>query len=137
MTHDGRLYLHWAAMTGNKEVIEYFISKGSDVNKLDTKGLTPLSFAAYFGLDNPEIYDMFFKAGVNPKHKYKDGANILLLAIGNDKDGSLVKLFTSKGLALTDTDDKDYTAFDYATSFGNLDILKSLKAKTLKRMISL
>jgi ankyrin repeat protein len=106
LTHDGRLYLHWAAMTGNKEVIEYFISKGSDVNKLDTKGLTPLSFAAYFGLDNPEIYDMFFKAGVNPKHKYKDGANILLLAIGNDKDGSLVKLFTSKGLALTDTDDK-------------------------------
>ncbi|MCT3721130.1 hypothetical protein BAX96_16700 [Elizabethkingia anophelis] len=132
LTHDGRLYLHWAAMTGNKEVIEYFISKGSDVNKLDTKGLSPLSFAAYFGLDNPEVYDMFFKAGVNPKHKYKDGANILLLAIGNDKDGSLVKLFTSKGLALTDTDDKGYTSFDYAASFGNIDLLKSLKSKNIK-----
>lgn len=80
---------------------------------------------------------MFFKAGVNPKHKYKDGANILLLAIGNDKDGSLIKLFTSKGLALTDTDDKGYTAFDYAASFGNIDLLKSLKAKTLKPMILL
>ena len=27
---------------------------------------------------------------------------------------------------------KGYTAFDYATSFGNLDLLKSLKAKNIK-----
>lgn len=132
LTHDGRIYLHWAAMTGNKEVIEYLISKGSDVNKLDTKGLTPLTFTAYFGLDNAEIYDLFFKSGVNPKQKYKDGANIMLLAIGNDKDGSLQKLFTSKGLSVNDTDDKGYTTFDYAASFGNLDLLKALKAKNVK-----
>ena len=132
LTHDGRIYLHWAAMAGNPEIIEYFISKGSDVNKLDTKGLTPLAFAAMFGLNDPTVYETFFKAGVNPKHKYKNGANILLLAIGNDKDGSLQKLFTSKGLSIKDVDDTGATAFDYAASFGNIELLKSLKNQGVK-----
>lgn len=132
VTHDGRIYLHWAAMSGNPEIIEYFISKGSDVNKLDTKGLTPLSFAAMFGLNNPKVYETFFKAGVNPKQKYKNGANILLLAIGNDKDGSLQKLFTSKGLSIKDVDETGATAFDYAASFGNIELLKSLKNQGVK-----
>ncbi|AZA59747.1 ankyrin repeat domain-containing protein [Chryseobacterium indoltheticum] len=132
LTHDGRIYLHWAAMAGNPEIIEYFISKGSDVNKLDTKGLTPLAFAAMFGLNDPKVYETFFKAGVDPKHQYKNGANILLLAIGNDKDGSLQKLFTSKGLSIKDTDETGATAFDYAASFGNLELLKSLKNQGVK-----
>jgi len=132
ITHDGRIYLHWAAMSGNKQLIEYLIEKGSDVNKLDTKGLTHLSFAAMFGLSDAEVYDLFFQSGVAPKHKYKNGANILLLAIGNDKDGSLLKLFNSKGLALTDTDDKGSTAFDYAASFGNIELLKSFRKKGIK-----
>ena len=132
LTHDGRIYLHWAAMAGNPEIIEYFISKGSDVNKLDTKGLTPLAFAAMFGLNDPKVYETFFKAGVNPKHQYKNGANILLLAIGNDKDGSLQKLFTSKGLSIKDVDETGATAFDYAASFGNIELLKSLKNQGVK-----
>ena len=132
ITHDGRIYLHWAAMGGNPEIIEYFISKGSDVNKLDTKELTPLAFAAMFGLNDPKVYETFFKAGVDPKQKYKNGANILLLAIGNDKDGSLQKLFTSKGLSIKDVDDTGATAFDYAASFGNIELLKSLKNQGVK-----
>ncbi|QCX52693.1 ankyrin repeat domain-containing protein [Elizabethkingia sp. JS20170427COW] len=132
LTHDGRLYLHWAAMSGNDKVVEYLISKGSKVNQLDTKGLTPASFAAMFGVNNPKVYDLLFAAGVNPKEKYKDGANILLLSIGNDTDGSLLKLFQSKGLKITDTDDQGNSAFDYAATFGNLDILKSLQKQEIK-----
>ncbi|MCD1117118.1 ankyrin repeat domain-containing protein [Chryseobacterium turcicum] len=132
LTHDGRIYLHWAAMAGNPEIIEYFISKGSDVNKLDTKGLTPLAFAAVSGLNDPKVYEAFFKASVNPKHQYKNGANILLLAIGNDKDGSLQKLFTSKGLSIKDVDETGATSFDYAASLGNIELLKSLKNQGVK-----
>lgn len=132
LTHDGRIYLHWAAMAGNPEIIEYFISKGSDVNKLDTKGLTPLAFAAVSGLNDPKVYEAFFKAGVDPKHQYKNGANILLLAIGNDKDGSLQKLFTSKGLSIKDVDKTGATAFDYAASLGNIELLRSLKNQGVK-----
>ncbi|WP_312823323.1 ankyrin repeat domain-containing protein [Epilithonimonas sp.] len=132
LTHDGRTYLHWAAMSGNKEVISYLLKKGYNPNKYDTKGFTPISFAAYFGLANAEIYDLFFRNGVDPKTKYNNDANILLLAIGNDKDGSLEKLFLSKGLSLDSKDNKGRTAFDYATSFGNIDILKSLRTKNIK-----
>lgn len=132
LTHDGRTYLHWATMGGNKDVISYLLKKGYDPKLLDTKGLTPLSFAAFFGLADAEIYDLFFQYGVDPKAKYRNGANILLLAIGNDKDGSLEKLFVSKGLSLDSKDDKGRTAFDYASSFGNLEVLKSLRAKNIK-----
>ncbi|MBS1573519.1 MAG: ankyrin repeat domain-containing protein [Bacteroidetes bacterium] len=132
LTHDGRLYLHWAAMTGNAEVIEYLIKKGSKIDQLDTKGLTPLAFAATSGVNNPKVYELFFNAGISPKAKYKNGANILLLSIGNDKDGTLQKLFEAKGLKITDKDDKGNTAFDYAATYGNIDFLKSLQAKGIK-----
>jgi len=132
LTHDGRIYLHWATMSGNPEVIQYLISKGSDVHKLDTKGLTPLTFGALFGLNNTEIYELFFKAGVQPKTKYKDGANILLLSIGNDSDGKLQTYFATKGLSIKDTDAKGNTAFDYAANVGNIQLLKSLREKGIK-----
>lgn len=132
LTHDGRTYLHWAAMSGNKEVISYLLKKGYDPKILDTKGLTPLSFASYFGLADAEIFSLFFQNGVDPKAKYRNGANILLLSIGNDKDGSLEKLFKSKGLSVDSKDDLGRTAFDYAASFGNIDVLKSLRAKNIK-----
>ncbi len=132
LTHDGRLYLHWAAMAGNTEVVDYLIKKGSVIDQLDTKGLTPLSFAANFGVNNPKVYELFFNAGLSPKAKYNNGANILLLAVGNDKDGALQRLFESKGLKLTDKDDKGNTAFDYAATFGNISFLKSLQTKGIK-----
>jgi len=132
LTHDDRIYLHWATMTGRKDLIEYLIRSGSDVNKLDSRNFTPLTFGAIFGLNNPEIYDIFFKAGVEPKQKYQNGANILHLSIGNDKNGSLRKLFESKGLSIRDKDNNGNTTFDYAATFGNIELLRSLRKKRIK-----
>ena len=132
LTHDGRIYLHWAAITGRTDLIDYLIKKGSPIDLVDTKGLTPLTFAASFGVNNPAVYELFFKAGVSPKTKYKNGANILHLALGNDKDGSLFKLFQSKGLTINDTDNLGNTAFDYAATTGNIEFLKSLINKGIK-----
>jgi len=132
ITHDSRTYLHWAAMSGRKDLIEYLIAQGSDINKLDSRNYTPLTFAAYFGLNNVDIYNMFFQAGINPKQKYANGANILHLSIGNDKDGSLQKLFKSKGLSIKNKDKNGHTTFDYAATFGNIELLKSLRKKGIK-----
>ncbi|MBA5628806.1 ankyrin repeat domain-containing protein [Moheibacter lacus] len=131
-THDGRLYLHWAANRGNVELVKYLIDQGSEINRTDDKGATPISFAAGNGQTNPAIYELFFKAGIDPKQKYKNGANLLLLSISHDADLKLSDYLTTKGLSLKDADDLGRTVFDYAARNGNIDLLKNLQKKGVK-----
>jgi ankyrin repeat protein len=131
-THDNRIYLHWAAYRGNTELVEYLISKGSDINFEDSHGTTPLVFAAGNGLLNSGVCDAFFKAGINPKQKYNDGANLLLMAIPFDKELTLSGYLITKGLSFKDVDNNGKTAFDYAARTGNVVLLKKLVAKGVK-----
>ena len=76
-----------------------------------------------------ELYEAFFKAGIDPKKKYNDGANLLLMAIPFDKDLTLTDYFTTKGISLKDVDNNGNTAFDYAARTGNIALLKKLISK--------
>lgn len=131
-THDNRRYLHWAANKGNIEIVEYLIAKDAAVDYEDSVGATALVFAASNGQKNTAIYDAFFKAGVKPNQKYKDGTTLLLLAIPYDKDLTLTNYFISKGLSLKEIDNEGNTAFDLAAKTGDLDLLKSLIKKGVK-----
>ncbi|MCF1713558.1 ankyrin repeat domain-containing protein [Flavihumibacter sp. RY-1] len=131
-THDGRIYLHWAASRGNIEVVKYLLEKGADINFGDDRGTIPLVYALANGQTNTAVYEVLFKAGNNPKQKFQNGASLLLLGIANDKELVLSEYLVTKGLSYTDTDDLGRTAFDYAARSGNLELLKKLKAKGVK-----
>lgn len=132
MTHDNRIYLHWAAYRGNTELVEYLIAKGSDINLEDSHGTTPIAFAASNGLLNSGVSEAFFKAGIDPKKKYTDGANLLLISIPFDKELTFTDYLISKGLSLKDVDNNGTTAFDYAARTGNVALLKKLLDKKVK-----
>ncbi|MBU2061297.1 MAG: ankyrin repeat domain-containing protein [Bacteroidetes bacterium] len=131
-THDNRIYLHWAAYSGNDAIVSLLLDKGSNINAPDSHGTTPITFAANAGQSNTKVYDALFKAGINPATKYNDGANLLLLAISNDKDLVLTKYFVSKGMSLQYADTEGKTAFDYAARSGNIALLKNLISQKVK-----
>ncbi|MCF2488616.1 ankyrin repeat domain-containing protein [Dyadobacter sp. CY347] len=129
-THDGRIYLHWAAMRGNVELMEYLAAKGAKGNYVDGHGATPINFAAGGGQQNTKVYDICLAHGADLKKDLNnDGANALLIAVANDKDLALTNYFISKGLDLKSTDAAGNNAFSYAARAGKIDVLKTLLAK--------
>ena len=133
LTHDGRNYIHWASSRGNAEIVEYLLSKGSKVDVEDTHGSTPFLFGLNGGQQNIKVFDLFLAHGLDIKKEVNaDGANALLLAVGNDKDCVLSNYFISKGLDWNSVDAAGNNAFAYAARTGNIELLKALVAKGVK-----
>jgi ankyrin repeat protein len=133
ITHDGRIYLHWAAYAGNPVLMEYLLGKGSKWDVEDSHGNTPVIFAAGGGQKNTEVYEVLIRKGVNIKAAANhDGANVLLLGVALDKDLMLTNYFLSKGIDINSTDKNGNTIFNYAAKSGDINLLKALQAKGVK-----
>ena len=131
-THHSRTYLQWAVATGNLELVNYLIAKGSDVNYKDSHGSDVITYAAGTGNKNLAVYDALIKAGANPKVKNENGTNIIMEVIPNDSDLKITNYFITKGVLLNEKDKFGRTAADYSTKLGNLAILDQLIEKGVK-----
>ena len=133
VTHDSRNYIHWAASKGNVELVKYLLEKGASTSNEDSHGMTPLNFAVGGGQQNLEVYDLLIGKGADVKGDLNhDGANALLLGIGNDPDFKLTEYFISKGLDIHSKDAAGNTAFDYAARSGNIKVMNLLLTKGVK-----
>lgn len=128
-THHSRHYLHWAAANGNKEVVDYLLQKGADVNYADSYGVPIAAYAAGGGNTNTAVYDALFAKGVDPKKTYADGATLMMLAAPSDDDLALLAYFESKGLSIKDKDAHGRTVADYASKAGKTELIEKLIQK--------
>ena len=62
---------------------------------------------------------------------------MLLLAVASDDDLKVTDYFISKGLSVTERDNFDRTAADYAAKLGNIGIIEKLIARGVKPTASI
>ena len=62
------------------EMARFLISRGADVNHIDTNGMTALLYAASIDFGTPAMIEMLLKAGARTDMKTKQGKTALELA---------------------------------------------------------
>jgi pectate lyase len=108
----------YAAIVGNhKEVIEFLIACGADVN---AGKWTPLHSAA--NEQRHDIVELLIKNGANVNAKDGMEQTPLCYAIWNE-DVDVVKLFLANGARLHEKDIIGWTAFRYAASQGSRELV--------------
>lgn len=75
---NGRLLLHWAAIGGNENLVDYLIDGGCPVNSVDDTNSSPLTLAASAG--RYEVVKLLIDKGANINHKNNRGQSSLQYA---------------------------------------------------------
>ena len=123
--------LLWAAFKGHKEIVEFLIVNGAQVNvKSREAGVTPLHAPAYTGRE--DIAGLLIENGANVNAKNKDGETPLFMAAsrGNKK---MVELLLQKGAELNTKSVfsmiEGYTPLHIAIKNGHKEIAEKLIEK--------
>ncbi|KAG7376801.1 hypothetical protein PHYBOEH_001277 [Phytophthora boehmeriae] len=79
----GRNALHWAASSGQTEMVSLLLDHGTELTAVDEAGQTALHFAAYYS--ETEIVSLLLENGADVTAKQKGGETALHLAARNGK----------------------------------------------------
>jgi uncharacterized protein len=115
--YDQSLLLH-AVLNGGKEITEYLVKNGFDVNEQDANGYRPLHAAAENGYS--KLIMILANNGANPNVRDKKGNTPLSMAIFRAKDDlSVVKSLISAGADIKEKIYDDVDAIGMAKQFNN------------------
>lgn len=132
----GRSLLHWAVACEKKEIFDYLLRKGIDLNGEDQQRRTPLHLAVQ--LDRKKYLDTIVQLQPNKDWTSKYGASLLELAVLNGNQVMLEALI-SRGVNVNSTNTRGSSALEISQRLGNKtisDLLLSLGAdKDLVRTI--
>ncbi|OEK02152.1 hypothetical protein BFP97_11735 [Roseivirga sp. 4D4] len=127
ITHDARTYLHWAALRGNTEVMEYLLASGIKIEIVDDGGNNAMMFAARSGQSNKKVYELSMANGLDITAKNeRNGRNVLMTFAGRLENTEMLDYFISLGVDIHDTDDNGNGLFHYAASTRNKELLQKL-----------
>ncbi len=77
---DGVTFLGMAVLANRVEAAQLLISRGADVNHVDSYGLTPLQIAASIDFGDSRMIELLKKAGASAHKRDKQGLTALELA---------------------------------------------------------
>ncbi len=123
---EGVAPLHYAVQEGHKELAEFLIAKGADVNGKDNYGYTPLVYAIWY--ENKDIIKLLVSKGADVNLKPEKNYPPLHHAVWNE-DIDTVKLLVATGAKFDVKDRYDWTAFRYAASQGNRELIEFFVSK--------
>ncbi len=105
----GRSLLHWAVACKQKEVFNFLIKKGLDINHEDYLNKTPLHMAVWF--DSKEYFSLLRDLQPNDDWKTKYGGSLIERAIikGNT---NFINTLVEAGIDINSTNEKGSTALE-------------------------
>ncbi|EAX89791.1 hypothetical protein TVAG_366950 [Trichomonas vaginalis G3] len=115
--------LHIAAQNNYKEMVEFLISQGIEINAIDNFGKTPLHQAAYFNFK--EIVNILVLHGAEINRRNNEMKTPLQKAAENNSIGAL-EVLLSHGANINEKDNLGKTALHYMIEFNNQKIAEML-----------
>jgi len=119
----GRSLLHWAVACKKKEIFDYLIQKGININGTDIQEKTPMHVAVQF--KNEEYFGFLIELQPNDDWKSNYGASLLELAVLN-RSKTLIKKIIMTGIDINVVNNRGSTALEISQRIGAKDIYEFL-----------
>lgn len=121
-----------ATRNDNREMLEFLLDRGADINEVSAdRGYSPVMDAVW--RKNYEITKILIERGADLSIMSSDGQSILVLAVGNG-NSKIIKLLLDSGADPDITDSMGMSARGYASLFKNEELIKLMEASKKKNV---